>query len=250
MRRRLLSAVLWLTLAVSVTCSWAVAQLGAVTRTAPDTFIAFHGDSITDGVGTSDYGYGNANQKAYPYLVTSSIVGHTFGFVRDGINGQGLNYVYSQPPSSYFGTLTQDAVARIDTTLLQPNSAKYLVIFAGTNDIFLNGASGAATATLLQTYIAARISAGWIANHICVVTMLPRQGAHESDRTALNTSTRSNAAGVGYLVADVAADPTIGPAGSENNTTYYNSDNIHPKDAGQAIIGNIVTSSCVVPWGL
>ena len=59
-----------------------------------------------------------------------------------GINGQGLNYVYWQ--STEYGTITADGATRVDAA--QVNAVtNYLVIFAGTNDIFLNGASGAAT---------------------------------------------------------------------------------------------------------
>lgn len=163
------------------------------------------------------------------------------GFENLGINGQGLNYVYPFPPSNGFGTLTADAVTRVDP-LLARTGTKYLVIFAGTNDIFLNSTSGAATWTLLESYINARISAGWTAANICVGTMLPRQGQHESDRSTLNGSIRSNAAGMGYKVADFAADATMGPAGAENNTTYYQ-DLIHPTAAGHVILASIIKAA-------
>jgi lysophospholipase L1-like esterase len=158
-----------------------------------------------------------------------------------GINGQGLNYVYPVAPSNTFGTLTADAVTRVDPILSRAGD-KYLIIFAGTNDIFLNSTSGAATWTLLQTYINARISAGWTAANICVVTMLPRQNTKESDRTTYNGLIRSNAAGMGYKVADAGADATIGCAGCENNTTYY-ADTIHPTAAGHLIIQGLISAA-------
>lgn len=145
------------------------------------------------------------------------------------------------PSSSTYGTLTADAITRVDPLLPYNSGNNYLVIFAGTNDIFLNGTTGANTWTLLQAYINARIAAGWTAANICVVTMLPRQGQHESDRTAYNNLIRSNAAGMGYKVADAGADATIGCAGCENNTTYY-SDTIHPTAAGHVIIANLISA--------
>lgn len=145
------------------------------------------------------------------------------------------------PPSDHYGTLLADAITRVDP-LLQYSGPKYLVIFAGTNDRFLNGTSGAAIWTLLQTYINARIAAGWLPGNICVGTMLPRQGLFETDRTTLNSSIRSNAAGMGYKVADFAADATMGPAGAENNATYYQ-DQIHPTAAGHVILANIVKAA-------
>jgi len=158
-----------------------------------------------------------------------------------GINGQGLNYVYPVAPSNTFGTLTADALNRVDLVLANTGT-KYLVIFAGTNDIFLNSTSGAATWALLQNYINARTAAGWAAANICVGTMLPRQGAHESDRTTYNDLIRSNAAGMGYKVCDFAADATMGCAGCESDKTYY-ADFIHPTAAGHVILGNIVKAA-------
>lgn len=213
--------------------------LGRAARAAPDTWLVCHGDSITQGYGTT--GYQTTEDKAYPALVAVAQSANVFGLINLGINGQGLNYVYNVAPSNSYGTLTADAVTRADPILAYVG-AKYLVIFAGTNDIHLNATSGAACWTLMQTYINARISAGWTPSHICVCTMLPRQGAHESDRTTFNGSIRSNAAGMGYVVADIGANPTIGDAGDENSSTYY-LDTIHPKDAGHAIIAPIVKAA-------
>jgi len=202
-----------------------------------NTWLVCHGDSITMGVTLS-----SPSTQAYCARVASAAVAadpsKVFGDLNYGINGQGLNYVYPFFPSNTFGTLTADAVTRVDPVLSQQGT-KWLVIFAGTNDIFLNNTSGANTWTLLQTYLNARTSAGWPANHICVVTMLPRQGSQESNRTAYNNAIRSNQAGMGYLIADAGADPTIGCAGCDSNATYY-SDTIHPTAAGQQIIANLI----------
>lgn len=155
-----------------------------------------------------------------------------------GINGQGLNYVYPFPPSNNFGTLINDAVTRVDPVLANAGT-KYLVIFAGTNDIFLNGTSGANTWLLLKAYIEARIAAGWAASNICVVTMPPRQGGNEANRATYNNAIRSNQATYGYKIADAGADATIGCAGCENNTAYY-LDTIHPTAAGHVIFASII----------
>lgn len=205
-------------------------------RTPPNTWLVCHGDSITEGYGTTTWRA--ADTAAYPYQTSLLATAFRFGVVQLGISGQGFNYVYPVYPSSTFPNLTVDAVNRVDPVLAYTGT-KYLVIFAGTNDIFLNGTSGANTWTLAQTYINARISAGWTAANICVGTMLPRQNANEANRTTLNTSIRSNAAGLGYKVCDFAANTTIGDAGDENNPTYY-LDTIHPNDAGHAILAQIV----------
>lgn len=190
-------------------------------------------------------GLGSPSTQSYPHLVTLAAQAadparyfETWNF---GINGQGLNYVYPSPPSNSYGTLTADAVTRVDP-ILSRDGTKYLVIFAGTNDIWLNSTTGAGAWTLLETYINARISAGWTVGNICVGTMLPRQNGNESARTTYNGLIRGNAAGMGYKVCDFAADSRIGDAGDENDATYY-SDTIHPTAAGQAILSQIILST-------
>jgi phospholipase/lecithinase/hemolysin len=72
--------------------------------------------------------------------------------------------------------------------------------------------------------------------------MLPRQDAHEVDRTTYNTCITTNAAGK-YTVVDFAANATMGAAGAEDNTTYYNVDKIHPTNAGHQILANIAQAA-------
>jgi phospholipase/lecithinase/hemolysin len=130
-------------------------------------------------------------------------------------------------------------VTRVDPLRYQVTPS-YLVIFAGTNDIHVNGTSGAATWTLLETYINARISAGWTAANICVVTMLPRQNAHEADRTAYNNAIRSNQATYGYVIADMDLT-ALGVAGAENNTALF-ADQIHPTAAGHVMLQTSISA--------
>lgn len=220
-------------------CAQSPARFAKPARPAPSAWLVCHGDSITEGYGAT--GYRTTHAGSYCVQAAAGVAGQTVAPVLLGINGQGLNYIYSVYPSSTFGTLTADAVTRVDPILAQTGT-KYLVVFAGTNDIFLNSSSGAATWTLLESYISARISAGWMAGNICVGTMLPRQGSNESARSTLNGSIRSNAAGTGYKVCDFAANSTIGDAGDENNATYY-LDTIHPTDAGHAIMATIIVNA-------
>lgn len=207
----------------------------------PTTWLVCHGDSITAGFGTSTVNTTNAN--CFASLVSSSILAtkhYAMGMLNFGINGQGFNYVYDVPPSNSFGTLTADAVTRVDPVLAYAGD-KYLVVFAGTNDIFLNGATGANCWALLQTYINARITAGWIPANICVVTMLPRQSTHESDRTTLNGLIVSNQVSLGYKIADAGVDPTYGVFAATANPTLY-PDTIHPADACHTTIKNLIVA--------
>lgn len=212
-------------------------------RPTPALWLVVHGDSITN-----DDTPSFPPDSAWGHLVYASLVaahpGQTIGLSNYGVNGQGLGYAYYLPPSNQYGTLIQDGVTRVDPILALPGpiASKYLVIFAGTNDIFLNGKTGAQVAALNLAYVDARLAAGWIPGNICVGTMLPRQTAHEADRSVYNASIRNNAAGRGYKVCDYAANPQIGCAGCEANTAFY-FDFIHPNQAGQQILANITTAT-------
>lgn len=157
-----------------------------------------------------------------------------------GINGQSYDYVYPVAPSNSFGNLTADATTRVDP-VLNDQGTKYLVIFAGTNGIHLKRNSGATEAALALAYVDARIAAGWTAANICLVTMLPRQGQYESERTAFNTALRAGATARGVKLADL--DTTaLGAAGAEFNSALYQ-DLIHPTAAGHVTIASVITAA-------
>lgn len=44
-------------------------------------------------------------------------------------------------------------------------------------------------------------------------------------------------------IADLGADPNIGALNAYTNTTYFNPDGIHQKDAGYVIVGGIVQAA-------
>ena len=157
-----------------------------------------------------------------------------------GINGQSFDYVYPVAPSNNFGTLAADALGRVDW-VLSNTGTKYLVIFAGTNGIHLKRNSGATEAALALAYVDARITAGWTAANICLVTMLPRQGQYESERTMFNAALRTGAAVRGVKLADL--DMTaLGAAGAEFNVALYQ-DLIHPTAAGHMTIADTITAA-------
>lgn len=165
-----------------------------------------------------------ANGKGIPY------------WTRCGINGASWNYAWNGTIYPY--TITQDAPLRVDVA--QRNGiTNWLIPFAGTNGILLAGHSAATEYSDFQTYIAARISAGWTAANIVVCTCLPRTGLNETTRGTYNTDLVNGAVTYGYKLARLDQDPTIGQAGDNLNTTYY-SDGTHPTAAGHAIIASII----------
>jgi lysophospholipase L1-like esterase len=186
--------------------------------------VAFHGDSITAGF-----------LSAKPYwasVIEGCWTDHSVvaaNYIR-GFDGVGFVNTYGGNPNLVTDGTTVDA--QIDSRY-----EMWLVVFAGTNDIWLAGQTAAQTFTAFQTYFNARVAAGWVAARIIVVTMLPRQAtpANEASRITLNASWVSNQGSMGYKLALVDQDANIGLPGSQSNATYYNADLIHPKDAGHAV---------------
>ena len=98
----------------------------------------------------------------------------------------------------------------------------------------LIGANGVPTIAALETYWNALKTAGAM---VVACTILPREDAGDSGaafnaaRNALNAQIRASS--VPDAVADLAADPDIGPDGAALPTTYYY-DKIHLNGAGHA----------------
>lgn len=114
----------------------------------------------------------------------------------------------------------------------------YLALFAGTNDIYVGGATAAQTYASFVTYLTDRLAAGWIPNQILVFTMLPRDGADDTVRQSYIALQVAGAATYGYRVVRLDLDPNIGCAGCQSNA-YYNGDLTHPTQMGLQVIANL-----------
>jgi len=186
------------------------------------------GDSIT---------YGFETTNPWPVNISTAL-----GTSSDnlGVSGIGWNTTVSG------NTLTTSAPTLVDPirTTFGDCAPKlpYLVLFAGTNDIFNSGYTGTQTYGYFQTYISARLSAGWLPHQIVVATMLPR-GSSDTDRTTYNADLVNGATTYGYALARLDLDSNIGCFGCQSNITYYNSDAIHPNNTGQQIIANLICAA-------
>lgn len=140
--------------------------------------------------------------------------------------------------------MQSDAASQIDP--MRRGNLRTVIVWGGTNDL-QGGASAATTYSRIVTYCQARKAAGW---KVIVLSILPRQASStfETDRQTVNaslladfpTTTAFTNIRRGGTYADVfvnvGADATIGAPGSQNNTTYYDADTIHLKNAGYAIV--------------
>jgi lysophospholipase L1-like esterase len=138
--------------------------------------------------------------------------------------------------------MSSDAGAQIDPRYSASRPRNILLVWEGTNHLFLDeGLSAADAFAAITSYCQARktANAGW---QIVVLTVLPRTVAggstFEARRQSLNALIRAGHASYD-AVADVGADATIGAAGAFNNATYY-SDLTHLSDAGQLVAAALV----------
>ena len=182
--------------------------------------VAFDGDSITRGLGTS-------LNHSFPFQVVEQLEQLGYGRclrVNLGVDAQTIANMSTDAAATdafYNGSLRRNVI----------------VVFAGTNDLYF-GATATDTYNALVSYCQARQTTGW---EVVVVTMLPRSSAgtpagFETARGTVNGNIRSNWRTFADAIADIAADGRIGDSGDELDTTYYNADKVHLVDAGHDVV--------------
>jgi hypothetical protein len=156
---------------------------------------------------------------------------------RLGSAGTGASYDVANIAASH----VDPVVARKSISGLTPR--KYLFTCAiGSNDGCLD--SEASVSGYLNNVVAmaqARRTAGYDLIGLC--TILPRTDPSgpltDSNRVAYNgfltNSSWRSSNGIDYVI-DLAGETTMGNIANTTNATYYNSDNIHPTDAGSALL--------------
>jgi lysophospholipase L1-like esterase len=202
------------------------------------TTIVAHGDSITEGYPTCNPPAVPVTcPTAYPYqtalLLGSPVISYNYG-------DPGAGYALNGGISGM--TLLQTAPLWVDSYATNPGAR--LIIFAGTNDIYVS-ANPTTTYTYFQAYITARQSAGWPANHIVVPEMISRTSP-SIYRAPWNALLASGAATYGYQEIPLSSDTLIGQDGDYSNTTYF-LDGTHQTAAGHLVIANDLigpTASC------
>ena len=184
--------------------------------------LVFEGDSLTFGARSTD-------GQSYPTQLLTSL----------GPTWEGVNFAISGETAA---AMAIAAPTRIDPLISSACPANVLCFWAGTNDLYIGGATATDTYNTIRDYCLARQTVGW---RVVVLTILPRLGfgtppaGFEADRQSVNASIRANWATFADALADVGDDATIGQAGDPSNTTYYD-DLVHLKNAGYAIVAGIV----------
>lgn len=189
--------------------------------------IVAHGDSITVGFGLPDPSF-RFTSLLQTQLNTN---GKGVDLASQGTNGAGFHDYGSNL------SLITDALSNVDNQLA-PNAI--LLLMAGINDLFYAGAGSAAvTYSFFQTYILARLAAGWTAKSIVVCNILPASTVAWSDVDAYNVLlTSSGKPTYGYSLVRIDQNAHIGVQNANLDTTYYQGDGVHPNSLGHIEIKN------------
>lgn len=162
----------------------------------------------------------------------------TAGF---GINSSWTNLLQLRNPNQVFNIgvsgetlaiMTSNAATNVDPKF-RAHMTNVCVIWGGTNDFAVSGSSLATVEGLMNTYVTARIAAGW---KVIAPYMLDRGGGGGSFTTnqqAFNAFLSGLPSG---LNATVVFPATLIAQGASNNTTYFQADKTHPTEFSDATI--------------
>jgi len=188
------------------------------------------GDSITFGAGAS---------TPWPSLLTLTNQ-PTYTTTNWGIYGILLQSLDGSEPN------------RVGQRCLTSYGPAIAIVFAGTNDMS-SGFSPAVTFEAMEGEIQTLKQAGC---RVFVGTMISRVGTDgsgnvmDSDKNAFDALVLGQAKHVGADgVIDFAANPLLGADGANANTTYFNTDGIHPTQTGQQLLANAVSNVLNYTYG-
>jgi lysophospholipase L1-like esterase len=184
--------------------------------------VIFDGDSLTAGSGTN---------TSYPSCLMARWPRPT-PWKNIAVGGETLE------------TILQNAPTNVDPFYAKGRWRNVVVLWAGTNDIALWNHLTALIYSQLKQYAWARQARGYT---VVVLTLLPRSDKavqpvtdFEARRQELNRLIRSEWEGFADLLVDVGADPRIGDAGDELDSTHYLADRVHLNTEGQRVVAELV----------
>lgn len=193
-----------------------------VTPTGKATLFAI-GDSIT-------YGLNVATSAAWPSNLSLANQ-PAYSVVNYGIPGATLSGILGSAPWREGTKCTSSSAT--------PSVA---IVFAGTNDIASTGIAPRSAFNAMAADIKALKQSGCV---VFAATMLSRTGTNvDANKDAFDTLILEQAKLAGADgVVDFAANPLLGADGASANTTYFQSDAIHPTVAGHTLLAQAASNT-------
>lgn len=140
-------------------------------------------------------------------------------------------YINTGEPSAFASDVLADAPTRF-----YPYSScgvpTTCTIMLGTNDIANSHSAASIYANIRDIALGLKANG---ASRVVIVTILPFSSGTEAIRQSACDLLVANADGAFDAIADVRGI-TMGTAGNNTDTTYYNADQVHPNDAGHAAL--------------
>ena len=182
-----------------------------------DGIAIFDGDSLT-------YGYASAGVRiTQPYptqciaLCTAS--GRTLGYTNLGVNNQTIVQMLA------------NAAAKIDILYNAGYTRNIVVCFGGVNDLATDTPATVYANQVL--YCSGRKTVGFLTVLCTIPSANPASiPGFDALRNTLNGLILAGFPGNADVIARLDTEPHIGPDGSYADTTYYQTDQIHWKNAG------------------
>lgn len=208
---------------------------GVTTWSKPVANLIFEGDSITEGGNTY---FANT----YPQRLVNRLKDKV-AWMLPAVSGETLNQ------------MTADWATQIEPDSAPENFENNIAtLFGGTNDMVSVGGNqaGASVAAEYLTYVDDLKEAGF---KVIAFTALPRSDTaapadfNSTQRPAFNAGVIAGSSRYDAL-CNVAADPIIGEAGDELNTTYYDADKVHPNVTGLRYLSGLVETTLEESFGL
>ena len=185
--------------------------------------LVFEGDSITDPTN------GVVAQSKYYALAQNAITPFPQG-ANDAVSGSGITTVASRS-------------ATVDGWFSQVSGTRVLMLLIGANDM---GDGVSTFVANVKAYCLARKAAS-PGLKIVLATVLPQTTTgFNTFRDAVNVAFKADPPFYD-VIADFAADPTMGCDACAANTTYF-PDGEHPSIAGHAILGPIAQAAIQTVW--
>jgi len=189
------------------------------------------GTSINQGSGAS------IPANAWAALVTTELGSTSWHVTNTAISGQTIGDCTAGGGPAEYALL--NAATEEWTVGNRTDGKNVLIIDAPTNDLFY----GKTAAQAMTSYVAYGQGAQAAGYYVIVSTMLDRQTSGGSWTRAkqieINTSIRADWA----TFADALVDPLVADSRFDDNTSALFADNIHPSDAGHAILADLYSAA-------
>lgn len=212
----------------------AVARVTPITTpsaTATTPLIMFVGSETTNAPYTNE-------ADSYPGQVIQMLLPTKYDYAKAGISHTTAATLGSQAPKT------------VDPFYSPARSKNIVVMWEGQSDLY-QGADVEAAYTSLVNFCKARKAVGW---KVVVLTLPPRaldnldvvpaRAHYEADRQTINTRLRANWSNFADALADVAANPEIGPVETLKNGDVYHVEDFRGPDSmtvkGKGIVAKIV----------